>query len=101
MKPTSGSVPINDVSPSHGSVTVRTTVVISLTRTLLTARPGPAALDSSSAAMDVASHRAGNVMLMMIVVTTLMNPWRSAVSDPQILSSFYFFFATLNQNLKV
>lgn len=52
---------------------VRMTVVISLMKTLPTAPPGPVALGSSSVAMDAASPRAGNVMWMMTVVTTLMN----------------------------
>lgn len=73
VKPTSGSVQISGVSLSHGSATVRMTVAISLTKTLPTAPQGPAARDSSSAAMGAASPRAGNVTLMMIVVTTLMN----------------------------
>ncbi len=73
VKTTNGSVQISAASPSHGSATVRTTAAISLTRTLPTAPPGPAALDSSSAAMDAASLRTGNVTSMMIVATTLMN----------------------------
>lgn len=73
MKPISGSVPISAASLSRGSVTVRTTVAIILMRTLPTAPPGPAALDSSSAATDAASLRAGNVMLTTTVAITLMN----------------------------
>lgn len=73
VKLTSGSVQISAVSLSHGSAMVRTTVVISLTRTLPTAPPGPVVPDSSNAAMDAASPRAGNVMLMMTVVITQMN----------------------------
>lgn len=80
MKVTSGNVQISDVSPNHGSVTVRTIVETSQTRTLHTALPGPVALDSSNAVMAVASLRTGNVTWMMTVVTTLMNRWRSAVS---------------------
>lgn len=73
VKRTSGNAQISGVSLSHGSATVRMTVVISLMKTRPTAPQGLAARDSSSAAMDVASPRTGNVMLMMIVVTTLMN----------------------------
>lgn len=73
VKHTSGNVQISGASLSHGSATVRMTVVISLTKTRPTAPQGPATRDSSSAAMDAASPRTGNVMLMMIVVTTLMN----------------------------
>lgn len=83
VKATSGSVQISAASLSHGSATVRTTVVISLMKTLPTAPPGPAALDSSSAATDVASPRVGSVMSMMTAVTTLTNLWRNAVSDNQ------------------
>jgi len=57
---------------------------------MTTAPPGLAALDSLSAEMDAAFPRAGNVMLMMIVATTLMNHWRSAVSIPPFLQPFSF-----------
>lgn len=73
---------------------VKTTAVISLTRTLPTAPPGPAVLDSSSAATDAASLRAGNVMSMMTVATTLTNHWRSAVRNKLFISAFFFFFTT-------
>lgn len=73
VKATSGSVQISAASLSHGSVMVRMTAAISLMKTQHTAHPGPAALDNSSAAMDVAFPRAGNVMLTTTVVITLMN----------------------------
>jgi len=73
VKAISGSVQISGVSLSRGSAMVRMTVVTNQMRTLPTAPPGRVALDNSSAATDAASHRAGNVMLMMIVVTIQMN----------------------------
>lgn len=87
VKPISGSVQTSGVSLSRGSAMARTTVAINRTKTPPTAPRGPAALDSSSVAMAAASPRAGSVMLMMTVVTTLMNHWRSAVSrlDPYVV----------------
>lgn len=73
VKTTSGSVQISAASLSHGSVTVRMTVAISLMKTQHTAHLEPAARDNSSAVMAVAFLRAGNVMLIMTVVTTLMS----------------------------
>lgn len=73
VKPTSGSVQTRGVSLSHGSAMARTTVAINRTKTPPTAPRGPAAQDSSSVAMAAASPRAGSVMLMMTVVTTLMS----------------------------
>lgn len=73
VKTTSGSVQISAASLSHGSVTVRMTVAISLMKTQHTAHLEPAARDNSSAVMAVAFPRAGNVMLIMTVVTTLMS----------------------------
>lgn len=85
MKPTSGSVKINGVYLSHGSVTARTTAGISPTRTPPTAPPELAARGNLSAEMDAAFPRAGNVTLTMIVATTLMNRWRNAVSNKPLL----------------
>lgn len=73
VTPTSGSVQINAVFLSHGSVMARMTVAINLMKTLLTAPHGPADRDSSGVAMGVAFLRAGNVTWIMIVVTILMN----------------------------
>lgn len=73
VKTTSGSAQISAASLSHGNVTVRMTVAISLMKTQHTAHLGPAPRDNSSAAMGVAFPRAGNVMLMMTVGTILMN----------------------------
>lgn len=86
MKLISGSVQTSAASLSRGSAMVTTTVAISPMRILPTAPPGPAALDSSSAATDAAFLRAGNVILMMTVAITLMNHWRSAVSNGQFLT---------------
>lgn len=72
-KAISGSVRISGASLSRGSAMARTTVVISLTKTLPTAPLGLVALDSSGAATGAASRRAGNVTLIMIVVTIQMN----------------------------
>lgn len=73
VKTTSGSVQTSAASLSHGSVTVRMTVAITLMKTQHTAHLGPATRDNSSAVMVVAFLRAGNVTLIMTVATTLMN----------------------------
>lgn len=73
MKATSGSAQTNGASLSHGSATARMTVVMVLMKTLPTAPPGRVAQENSSVATDVASRKAGNVMLMMIVVIIQMS----------------------------
>lgn len=83
VKAISGSVRISGAFLSLGSATARMTAVMSPTRTLSTAPPGPVAQDSSSAATDAASHRAGNAILMMIAGTVQTSHWRSAVSSLQ------------------
>lgn len=77
----SGSVQTSAASPRRGSATVKTTAVMSLTKTPLTAPAEPVDPDNSSAGTAAASHRAGNVTWTTTAVTTRMSPWMSAVSE--------------------
>ena len=76
-----GSAPTSAAFRNPGSVTWRTTVTITRTKTAPTAPAGPAGLATSSAPTATASLRSGSVMWTTTAETTQTSPCRNAVSS--------------------
>lgn len=82
VSPTNGSAPTNVAFRSPGSVTCRTTVTITRTKTARTVPAGPAGLATSSAPTATASLRYGSVTWTTTAETTQTSPCRNAWAPP-------------------
>lgn len=85
MSPISGNAPTSVASQKPGSVTERTTVVITQMRTVLIVPAGLALQASLNVTMVAASPRPGSVMWMMTVAIIQMSQFTNAVSRAQLV----------------